>query len=265
MSDQPNLFDVKGHAVIVTGAASGLGLAMTEALAEQGAKVMMADIAADNLAREARRLSERQYRVRPEVCDVGDERAVNALIDRAIGIWGRVDTVFANAGISAGPGPYTEKGTLDNVSMAEWDNVLRVNLTGVFMTIRAAAQPMKQQKSGRIIVTASSAGIRADKLVGYAYASTKAAVINLVRQAAVELAPFNVRVNGIAPGPFRTNIGGDRVGKNPDVAQTFIDKTLLKRIADPAELKGVALLLGSDASSFMTGVTIPVDGGTTAW
>ena len=261
----PNPFDVKDHAVIVTGAASGLGLAMAEGLAEQGARVVMADVNADALHRKARELSERQLRVYPELCDVRDEKAVDALVESALKRLGRLDAAFANAGISAGPGPYTAQGTLDSVSMADWENVIRINLTGVFATIRAAARPMKAQRSGRIVVTASSAGIRGDKLVGYAYAATKAAVINLVRQAAIELAPFNVQVNGIAPGPFHTNIGGGRVAKNPDVAQTFIDKTLQKRIADPKELKGVALLLGSGASSFITGVTIPVDGGTTAW
>src|SRR5512147_425790 len=127
-----NLFDVNDHAVIVTGAASGLGLAMAEGMAEHGARVVMADVAPESLAREAKRLSERQLRVHPEVCDVGDERAVNALVERTVGLWGRLDTVFANAGISAGPGPYTEQGTLDHVSMADWDNVLRINLTGVF-------------------------------------------------------------------------------------------------------------------------------------
>lgn len=260
-----NLFDMTGKVAIVTGAASGLGLAMAEGLAEFGAKVVMADINPETLGVEHTRLAERQLGVHPEQCDVRDERAVDALVDGAVKRFGRLDAVFANAGISAGPGPYTQQGELDSVSMADWENVLKINLTGVFATIRAASRPMKRQKSGSIVVTASSAGIRADKLVGYAYASTKAAVINLVRQAAIELAPYNVRVNGIAPGPFRTNIGGGRMAKNPEVMQTFIDKTLLKRVADPKELKGLALLLGSGASSFITGVTVPIDGGTTAW
>ena len=260
-----NLFDMTGQVGIVTGAASGLGRAMAEGLAEFGAKVVMADMNPDTLAAEHAKLAERQLSVHPELCDVRDEKAVDALVAGTVKRFGRVDAVFANAGISAGPGPYTEQGQIDNVSMADWENVLKINLTGVFATIRAASRPMKQQKSGSIVVTASSAGVRADKLVGYAYASTKAAVINLVRQAAIELAPYNVRVNGIAPGPFRTNIGGGRMAKHPEVMQTFIDKTLLKRVADPSELKGIALLLASGASSFITGVTIPVDGGTTAW
>ena len=257
--------ELKGKVAAITGAASGLGRAMAEGLAEFGAKVVMADMNPDTLAAEHARLAERQLSVHPELCDVRDEKAVDALVAGTVKRFGRVDAVFANAGISAGPGPYTDQGQLDNVSMADWDNVLKINLTGVFATIRAAARPMKQQKSGAIVVTASSAGVRADKLVGYAYASTNAAVINLVRQAAIELAPYNVRVNGIAPGPFRTNIGGGRMAKHPEVMQTFIDKTLLKRVADPGELKGIALLLGSGAGSFITGVTIPVDGGTTAW
>lgn len=264
----PNLFDVSGHAVIVTGAASGLGLAMAEGLAEHGAKVVMADIDGDALAVEHQRLAERQLAVHAELCDVGDvgdAGALEALVAGTVKRYGRLDSVFANAGISAGPGPHTEKGRLENVVMADWDRVLRTNLTGVFATIRAAAQPMKQQRSGRIVVTSSIAGLRGEPQCGYAYAATKAAVANLVRQAAIELAPYNVRVNGIAPGPFITNIGGGRVKSDPSVGKAFIERTLLKRMADPKELQGVALLLASEASSYITGVVIPVDGGTVAW
>jgi NAD(P)-dependent dehydrogenase (short-subunit alcohol dehydrogenase family) len=103
----------------------------------------------------------------------------------------------------------------------------------------------------------------AEPNVGYPYAATKAAVVNLVRQAAVELARHNVLVTGIAPGPFRTNIGGGRIA-DPEVARYFEDIVPLKRIAMPDEIKGLALLLASPASSFMTGVTVPIDGGATA-
>jgi NAD(P)-dependent dehydrogenase (short-subunit alcohol dehydrogenase family) len=140
---------------------------------------------------------------------------------------------------------------------------LDVNLTGTFVTMQAAARHMVPRKSGRIVVVASIAGLIAEPNVGYAYAAAKAAVVNLVRQAALELAPHNVLVTGIAPGPFRTNIGGGRIA-NPEVAKRFEAMVPLGRIAEPREMKGLALLLASPASSFMTGVTVPIDGGVTA-
>jgi NAD(P)-dependent dehydrogenase (short-subunit alcohol dehydrogenase family) len=136
--------------------------------------------------------------------------------------------------------------------------VLGVNLNGVLFTIRAAAEHMKRQGSGRIVVTASTAGFGTDPMVGYSYSATKAAVIIIVRQAALELAKHGVHVNAIAPGPFRTNIGGDAA---PIPPEAWSDIVAIGRMAEPDELKGVALLLASPASSFITGAVIPVDGG----
>jgi NAD(P)-dependent dehydrogenase (short-subunit alcohol dehydrogenase family) len=123
---------------------------------------------------------------------------------------------------------------------------------------------MKRRRSGSIVATASIAGLRADPLVGYGYVAAKAAVGNIVRQAAVDLAPHNVRVNAIAPGPFLTNIAGGRLHRDPDVVKKFAAHVPLGRIAQPDEIKGLALLLASPAGSFITGTVIPIDGGTTA-
>jgi NAD(P)-dependent dehydrogenase (short-subunit alcohol dehydrogenase family) len=122
---------------------------------------------------------------------------------------------------------------------------------------------MRPRRYGRIIVVASIAGLKSEALVGYAYAATKAAVINLVRHAALDLARDNVLVTGIAPGPFRTNIAGGRINE-PEVEAAFAAMVPLGRIAEVDEIKGLALLLASPASSFITGVTIPIDGGATA-
>ena len=122
---------------------------------------------------------------------------------------------------------------------------------------------MKRQKSGRIVVTASIAGLQAETMVGYAYVATKTGVVGLVRQAAMELAPHNVTVNAIAPGPFFTNIAGGRLN-DPEVAAAFSGMVPMGRIADTAELQGLALLLASPAGSFITGTAIPIDGGCTA-
>jgi len=258
------LFDVRGRVALVTGAASGLGLAMAEVMAENGAHVALADKNEAALARETARLKAAGGAVEPVVVDVADLAALSAAVASVAARHGRLDVAFANAGISAGPSFMTAEGAIEAVQPAKWSEVLQVNLTSVFETMRAASIPMKRQKSGRIVVTASVAGLKAERMVGYAYAATKAAVINIVRIAALELAPFNVMVNAIAPGPFLTNIAGGRLHRQPEIARQFERIVPLGRMADPKELKGLALLLASPASSFITGTVIPIDGGISA-
>jgi NAD(P)-dependent dehydrogenase (short-subunit alcohol dehydrogenase family) len=132
------------------------------------------------------------------------------------------------------------------------------------MTIRFAAAHMKRQRSGSIIATTSIAGTRSEPLVGYGYVAAKAAVGNIVRHAAVDLAAYNVRVNAIAPGPFLTNIAGGRLHRDPDVVKKFAGPVPMGRLGHPDEMKGLALLLASPAGSFITGTVIPIDGGATA-
>jgi NAD(P)-dependent dehydrogenase (short-subunit alcohol dehydrogenase family) len=142
--------------------------------------------------------------------------------------------------------------------------VVDINLKAAIYTMQFAVPHMKRQKSGSIVVTTSIAGIKAEPAVGYPYVATKAAMGNVVRQAAVELAPFNIRVNAIAPGPFYTNIRGGVMYKNPEVVRRFEEMVPLGRCAQTDEIKGLALLLASPAGSFITGAVIPIDGGTTA-
>ena len=132
------------------------------------------------------------------------------------------------------------------------------------VTVQAAAIAYeKAEATGRIVVTSSIAGLGAEDMVGYAYVATKAAVANLVRQAGRELAPFNISVNAIAPGPFRTNIGGGRID-DPEVEAAFKALVPAGRIAETDEMKGLILLLASPAASYLTGTVIPIDGGATA-
>lgn len=254
------LFDVSGHVALVTGAASGLGRAMAEVMAANGATVVLADIDGAGLAETAQRLTAAGGRVETAAVDVADREAVERCVADAARRHGRLDAVFANAGISAGP-----QGRALESAWSTWDQVLGINLTGVFATVRAAAAAMKPRRAGRIIVTSSIAGVRGEPMVGYAYAATKAAVANLVRQAAIELGPFNILINAIAPGPFRTNIAGGRMRAEPAFERAFAEACPLGRVADPDEIKGLALLLASPAASYMTGTVIPVDGGTLAW
>ena len=247
MSDR---FDVRGLRTVVTGAASGLGLAIAEAMAEGGAQVTLVDVDAAGLDAAAAGLPD----ARTAVVDVADSGAVSHLFAGLDG----VDVVFANAGVSREAGVLDEQGGLGNLDDDTWRTVLGINLDGVLFTMREAARHMKAQGSGRIVVTASTAGIGTDPFVGYSYSATKAAVIMLVRQAAFELARHRVHVNAIAPGPFRPKIGG---GAPPIPDEAWESIVALGRMAEPEELKGVALLLASSASSFITGAVIPVDGG----
>ncbi len=260
-----DLFDVKDHVAVVTGAANGLGLAFTEALAENGATVVMVDVDAAALAAAASRLTSAGCKVEPAVLDIADTAALRAAIDGAFARHRRLDAVFANAGISSGPGfEISPRGQIEALDPAVLEQVIKVNLTATLFTMQFAARHMKRQRRGSIVAITSIGGMRAEPMVGYPYAATKAAVGNLVRQMAVELAPHNVRVNAIAPGPFLTNIRKGRLRREPELVKQFAAMVPMGRIGQPNEIKGLALLLASPAGSFITGTVIPIDGGTTA-
>lgn len=255
------IFDVEGVRAVVTGAASGLGFAMAEVLALNGARVTLLDVNEDLLDEAARSLAERGGQVTAELLDVRDEAAVDAAVGGAAEREGGLDVVFANAGISRGSGITSAAGQIESADRAAFQEVLDVNLTGVLWTMQAAAKVMRPQRSGRIVVTASTAGLGRDSACSYGYIAAKAAVVNIVRQAALDLGRDNVHVNGIAPGPFHTRIGGARAA-DPAVTAYWASTVPLGRMADPGELQGVVLLLSARrASSFITGAVIPVDGG----
>jgi NAD(P)-dependent dehydrogenase (short-subunit alcohol dehydrogenase family) len=263
------IMGVLGRRVLVTGAASGIGLAIARALVACGAKVLLCDCDAAGLAAASQSLAGLAGEHLTAVADVTEPDQLAASVAMMSRTWDGVDAAFANAGVSLTPGFGFAAGELcqqppGGLDWARWQRVLDVNLTGVLATFQAVAQPMKEQGEGSIVATASTAGLRADPLVGYSYAASKAAVVNVVRQAALELAPHGVRVNAIAPGPIRgTNIGA------PVAAEAEVDlgpvweKTvpLGGRMGYPSELAGIAILLASRASSFMTGSVYPVDGG----
>jgi NAD(P)-dependent dehydrogenase (short-subunit alcohol dehydrogenase family) len=250
------IFGVTGSVALVTGAGSGIGRMIAETLAACGAMVVAAD-------RDKARLDELSEidGLEPVTLDVTDAAAVQDTVEEIVERHGHLDAAFANAGIARGGGltDPTGAGSVDAFDLADWHALLEVNLHGVVHTVRAAARPMKKQWSGSIIVTASTAGLRADPFVSYSYIAAKAGVINLVRQAALDLARWQVRVNAIAPGPFKTNIGSGPV--TPEVEARWSDSIALRRMGDTRELRGLAVLLASRASSFMTGCVYPVDGG----
>jgi NAD(P)-dependent dehydrogenase (short-subunit alcohol dehydrogenase family) len=259
------LFDVRDVRAVVTGAASGIGFAMAEVLADCGARVTLADIDGELLEESTAALAERGCRVRAEVVDVSDADQVQRLFDRLVEADGGVDVVFANAGIGSAPGFAVEGGQhLDSIARSDWDRVIGVNLNGIMFTIGSAAAAMKRQGSGgRIVVTSSVAGLRPEPVVCYGYIASKAALVNVVRQAALDLAPHAININAICPGPFKgTRIGaGATLDPDPETERQWAATIPLGRMAVVEEMKGLVLLLASPAGSFMTGAAYVVDGG----
>ena len=259
MSAVDDLFDVSGQVALVTGGASGLGYAFASILADAGATVVVADWNGERLEKELRGLSA-HGRVTGTPLDVTDAPAVHACVDSIVAEYKSIDIVFANAGVARGRPPLLPEGWLDDMSMTDYTALIDVNLHGVVYTVQAAARHMKRQRSGSIITTASTAGLRNDPFTPYSYAIAKAGVVNFTKQAAHDLARWNVRVNAIAPGPFKTNLGGG--GPMPaDVEARWNSVIPLGRMGDPSEIRGLALLLASPAGSFMTGGIYPIDGG----
>jgi NAD(P)-dependent dehydrogenase (short-subunit alcohol dehydrogenase family) len=265
-----DLFKVEGYGVVVTGGASGLGLGFTEALAANGARVTMLDIDEKRIAAEVQRLRQADRDVRGAVVDVRDHAALDEAIDAAAAEYGRLDVVFANAGIDSGPGfigqwvgthrTRNSEGEIENYTDERWQKVIDINLTGVFATCRAAARHMRPRKSGRIIITTSLAALKSEAVIGAAYMAAKAGAAHLMRNLALELATYDITVNAIAPGFFITNIGGGHA-HNPDTQKAVSKSVPMHRVGWPKDMAGLALFLASPASSYLTGQQIVIDGG----
>ena len=202
---QAELFNVKDHVAIVTGAASGLGLAYAEVMAENGAMVVMADINQAELDRHVGAAAcGWGARSRPAVCSMLPipTRCARQSTARRSGINGSTCCSPMPASAAGRARWSIPAGAIDQFDVEAYKRAIDINLTATLMAMRFAVPHMKQRRSGSIVATASIAGIRAEPITGYGYIASKAAVINIVRQAAVELAPYNIRVNAIAPGPF---------------------------------------------------------------
>lgn len=264
------LFSVQDYGVIVTGGASGLGLGFGEVLAANGAKVTLMDVDRSSIETEARRLMALGYTVRGEIVDVRDHAALDRAFDVAVAAHGRLDVVFANAGVDSGPGilgswagsqrPRNPEGALERYSDDRWNRVIDINLNGIFATLRAGARIMRPQRRGRMIVTTSVAAYQLEPAIGSAYMAAKAGAAHLMRAVALELAADNITVNAIAPGFFVTNIGGGHA-KAPAVQQAMSRVIPMHRVGFPMDMAGLALFLASPASGYLTGQQISIDGG----
>jgi NAD(P)-dependent dehydrogenase (short-subunit alcohol dehydrogenase family) len=251
------MHDLKGKVAVVTGAASGIGRATSILFAEAGAHVVLADLNDKGGEEAAALCSATGTEAVFQRTDVSQEQDVAALIARATSTFGRLDVMFNNAGIGGAVGP------LEQITVEDWDRTQHVCLRGVFLGIKHAVAPMRAVGGGSIISTASTAGI--DGYNGlHAYCAAKAGVVNLTRSASLEFAADLIRVNCIAPGGISTPIVyGGLANKN--TAEAMLAKAQpLPRVGQPADIAQAALFLASDASAFITGHTLVVDGGATA-
>lgn len=255
-----NLFRVEGRTAFVTGASSGLGVVFAEALAHAGANVVLAARRLERMEEVAKRIEQQTGRkARVIKCDVGDAEQVESAIAQTWDEFGRVDILVNNAGIVAEGAVVPEK-----VPNEAFEQTMRVNLFGTWYCSRSAGTRMLADgRGGSIINISSIAGLGAIPDFPVAYHTSKAAVINLTRSLAASWADRQVRVNVIAPGWFVTEIN-EQILAHPDFHKWAAGGAAMNRIGQTNELVGILLFLASDASSYVTGQTIAVDGGTSA-
>ncbi len=252
------LFDLTGRVAVVTGASSGLGVTFAEALAAAGADVVLAARRADRLREVATRIEEGGRRALTVPCDVTDPDQVEALAERAASELGRIDVLVANAG--AVPEGFALP---ERVPHELFERSVRVNLIGTWSTCQAVGRRMLAAGSGSIIVVSSYTGLAGVPHFPPAYQASKAALLNITQQLAVSWGDRGVRVNALAPGWFPSEMT-DAVMAAPAFRARIDSQAALGRAGDPQELVGPLLLLASDASSYMTGAVVAVDGGTSA-
>jgi len=252
-----DLFDVSGKKAIVTGAGRGIGKAIAVALAEAGADVVIAEIMFENAQKtsdEVKKLGRKSFAIKTDVVKPGD---VDQMVQKTLEEFGRIDILVNNAGVGLGFTPSQE------CEKEKWDKVVAVNLTGTFLCSQAVGREMIKQKSGKIINLASMWGfISSPGGQATAYNATKGGVVMLTKTLASEWAKYNICVNALAPGFIETDMSLEFF-KRPEILKKMIDLTPLRRPGQPEDLKGATIFLASDASNFVTGAIIAVDGGFT--
>jgi NAD(P)-dependent dehydrogenase (short-subunit alcohol dehydrogenase family) len=249
---------LEGKSVVITGAGSGIGRAAALLFAKEGARLIVVD-RSDSVQETAKLVGDAGGTIEAVMADAGSEDDVKAFIGKAVSTYGRLDAIWANAGISGGLVPLADQ------TVEQWQEILRINLIGPFLAIKHAMPHMVAQNYGSIVCTASVAGLKSGAS-GHPYAASKAGVISLVQTTAYSLSGTGVRINAVCPGLIETGMTkpifdhAKERGTDGKIGQL----NPLKRAGQPHELAAMGLFLASDDASYVNGQAIPVDGGLTA-
>lgn len=249
-------FDCSGKVAFVTGGSRGLGLAMAKGLGQAGARVAIVARREKWLRRAEEELTEMGIPTIAETCDITVESDVEDAVQTVDEEWGAIDVLVNNAGVTWGA-PFLE------MPMEKWEQVLEVNLTGTFIVTRIVGEGMVERGTGSIINISSVGGLRGlpssvQNAIGYN--TSKGGLVSFTRDLATKWAPEGVRVNALVPGMFPTRMTEWMEG---ETKEAFLERTPMGRPAELEEIQGPAIFLASDASSYVTGQVLPVDGGTT--
>lgn len=252
---RPLLFDLTGKVALVTGATGGLGSAIAQALADHGAMVLVSDLDASACERQAEQLRAAGGMAQALPGDLSRLQGARLLAASALELCGRVDVLVCNAGVQGPAGP------LAQITDEDWQHVMNVNLRSAVELTTELLPAMAAQGSGSVLLMSSIAGLRGNKAIGL-YGLSKAALAQMARNLAVEWGPYGVRVNAISPGLIRTPLAAGLID-NADFLPRRLSLTPLRRVGEPYEIAGVAVMLASAAGGFITGHNLVVDGGTT--
>src|SRR4051794_23017048 len=250
-----NSLDFSGKVALVTGAASGMGLATAQAFAEAGAAVVLADFRED-VKTEAQKLVAAGHKAIAVRCDVSDDEQVAATVDRTVAEFGRLDAAFNNAGVMARLAP-----TADS-TREDWDRVIGINLRGVWSCMKHELRQMERQGSGAIVNNASVGALTGNPGIG-SYIASKHGVIGLTRTAALEYIKHGIRVNAVNPGLIDTQIGRDVVQGDEQAYAEMAKHIPIGRAGKPEEIASAVLWLCSPGASYVVGQALTVDGGLT--
>ncbi|MCL5736579.1 MAG: glucose 1-dehydrogenase [Actinobacteria bacterium] len=261
-SGLPERFDLHGKVALVTGSTRGIGYGIARSLASQGADLVVTSRSqtdCDAIAEELRSFGApgiRGPRVLPQAADVASRATIERLAEEAISAFGRIDILVNNAGTACTK-------PAEELTEEDWDLVIDVDLKGVFLTSIAVGRKMIAQRSGKIINIASMLGLVADRQI-LPYCVAKGGVIQMTRALALEWAKHNIQVNALCPGYVMTAMNEQAMKDNERIRAHILDSTPMRRLATIDELTGAVAFLASDASNYMTGQTLVIDGGWTA-